>query len=140
MSSNTCPSSPNVRRFYSFSVKWINKSEDSLFLFAMQDPSWHYPLDFTASLGIGQVLRKRKQKNVKRRRRISWQPSSYLQDYTKTSSHSIYHPRPQYTHLHTVTYLESPSHKAGFQRTSCKRNKVIYLISISAFPKESSHK
>lgn len=50
-------------------------------------------------------------------------------------------------YLHTGTYyfrdppyLKSPSHKAGSQRTSCERNKAINLISVSAFPKESSFK
>lgn len=34
-------------------------------------------------------------------------------------------------------YLESPSHKAGSQRTSCKKSKVIHLISTFIFTKES---
>lgn len=37
-------------------------------------------------------------------------------------------------------YLESPSRRAVSQKTSCKRNKAMDLISISAFRKDSSLK
>ena len=33
---------PNMRRCYSFSIKWINKSKDNIFMF-MQDHPWNHP-------------------------------------------------------------------------------------------------
>lgn len=141
--------SPSTGKYCIFSIKWINTSQDNTFMFIQNHP-WNYSLDFKICFGIGKVLRKRKQKKKKKLKGWGGFHVSPVKtwDCRETSPHRICHPPTQINilgYLHPGTYyfrdppyLESPSHKAGSQRTSCERNKAIYLVSISAFPKESS--
>lgn len=119
----------------------------------IQNHSWNYSLDFKTSFGISKVLREKKKKKAKKKKlkggegfHISPVQTSEIILKPLPIAYAISHPTKHTCifayryYFRDPPYLESPSHKAGSQRTSCERNKAIYLIYISAFPKESSLK
>lgn len=56
--------SPNVAEYCIFSIKWVIKFKDNIFMF-MQSHCWNYSLDFQTSFGISKVLRERKKIKLK---------------------------------------------------------------------------